>query len=222
MNYNVYPNDTRLNYDDCSYDEKLKRSIGPGLYTINVPSNDCKDCAQDIPADPALRYQSYGSSLCDMGNAVDDNSELKGLNYKNSKCNTDSYLPNKYKKSSSCNVKGTTNPRECFAPQESTRLSNPSNTLRGTGINRWQWLHNDPQEFSIEKYNRVPVNYRMVSKDNHVPLIEKPLDQESILPDSKNLLIDPSDNINKWAKGTASHRYAPGNPDGIINYNCKI
>ena len=48
MNYNVYPNDTRLNYDDCSYDEKLKRSIGPGLYTINVPSNDCKDCAQDI------------------------------------------------------------------------------------------------------------------------------------------------------------------------------
>ena len=160
-------------------------------------------------------------SILDWG-LTDDSSELFGLNYKNSKCNTDGYLPNKYKKTSGCYI-NSKEPRACFAPQESTRLSNPSNTLRGTGINRWQWLHNDPQEFAIEKFNRIPTNYRMVAKDNHVPLIEIPLSDDNIKPDNNNLNIDPSNNINNWAKGLATHRYAPGNPDGVINYNyaCK-
>lgn len=217
-----YPNDTRLNYDECSYEEKLKRSITPGLYNINVPDNDCQDCGQQLPIDPSVRFQSYGPNVCTMGSAVDDSSELLGLNYKNTKCSTDGYLPNTYKKSSNCNINSSSNPRDCFTPQESTRLSNPSNTLRGTGINRWQWLHNNPQDFAIETFNRIPTNYRMVAKDNHIPLIEIPL-SDQVNPDQNNLSINPSDNIDNWARGLATHRYAPGNPDGVINYNyaCK-
>jgi len=218
----TYPNDTRLNYDECSYEEKLKRSIGPGLYNLNVPDNDCTDCAQDVNADPALRYQKYGPNTCTIGTAIDDSSELKGLNYKNTKCNTKTYLPNKYQKKA-CTINNNQNARNCFAPQESTRLSNPSNTLRGTGINRFEWLFNDPQEFALEKFNRIPTNYRMVAKDNHVPLIDIPTDDNVFKPDPNNIDINPSDNINTWAKGLATHRYAPGNPDGIMNYNfaCK-
>ncbi len=223
MSTTTHPNDTRLNYDECSYEEKLKRSIGPGLYNLNVPDNDCTDCAQDVNADPALRYQKYGPNTCTMSTAIDDSSELRGLNYKNTKCNTKTYLPNKYIKKA-CNINNQENSRDCFAPQESTRLSNPSNTLRGTGVNRFQWLHNNPQEFALEKFNRIPTNYRMVAKDNHVPLFETPLDDSDVKPDPKNIEeFDPVENLNTWAKGLATHRYAPGNPDGVMNYNfaCK-
>jgi len=220
-----YPNDTRLNYDDCSYEEKLKRSIGPGLYNLNVPDNDCDDCSKNINDDPSIRYQKYGPNTCSFNDAIDDSSELKGLNYKNTKCNTKSYLPNKYQKKSNCNINSGGNIRDCFNPQESTRLSNPINTLKGTGINRFHWLYNDPQEFAIEKFDRIPTNYRMVAKDNHVPLIEKPnnIDDSHIKPNEKNLDINPSNTIEMWSKGLATHRYAPGNPDGIMNYNfaCK-
>tara|TARA_B100001540_G_scaffold62706_1_gene56433 strand:+ start:12507 stop:13178 length:672 start_codon:yes stop_codon:yes gene_type:complete len=212
------PNDTRLIYDQCSYEEKLKRSIGPGLYTLNVPNNDCTDCGKDIPPDPALRYQQYNKNLCNITDSVDDSNELKGLNYKNSKCNEDSYIPNTYEKKSKCSLPGNTNPRDCFTPQESTRLSNPSNTLRCTGINRWQWLHCNPQDYALETFDRIPVNYRMLAKDNHVPLIEKPL-ENTVEPDSKNLDIDPSSTIDNWAKGNATHSFAPGNPAGVVNYN---
>lgn len=218
MNNN--PNDTRLNYDECSYEEKLKRSIGPGLYNINVPSNDCTDCGLSVPNDPSLRYQKYGLNTCSISDTIDDSNELKGLNYKNSKCNDDNYLPDKYNQKFKCNVKFDEDPRKCFTPQESTRLSNPSNTLRCTGINRWQWLYEDPQQFALENFNRVPTNYRMVAKDNHIPLFENPdASDDKVKPDSQNLEVNPSDSIDSWGKGLSTHPYAPGNPNGVINYN---
>ena len=36
---------------------------------------------------------------------------------------------------------------ECGIPAEDTRLSNPPCNLRGTGINRWEYLDRNPQEF---------------------------------------------------------------------------
>jgi hypothetical protein len=96
--------DTRLNYDSCSYKEKLRRTVGPGLYQLDSPSNDCKDCHRDIPADPSLRYQNYGHNTCSMKNAIDDSNELLRLNYKNTKCNDEEYMPGKYNKSG-CEIK---------------------------------------------------------------------------------------------------------------------
>jgi hypothetical protein len=40
--------DTRLNYDSCSYKEKLRRTVGPGLYQLDSPSNDCIECYRDV------------------------------------------------------------------------------------------------------------------------------------------------------------------------------
>jgi hypothetical protein len=84
-------NDTRMKYDTGSYQEQLQRSLYPGSYRINTPYNDCTECNQYIPNDPTLRYQKYGPNACTMKKAVDDSSELYGLNYKNSKCNQDAY-----------------------------------------------------------------------------------------------------------------------------------
>ena len=212
-----HPNDTRLNYDSCSYTEKLKRTIGPGLYALNTPNNDCTECGPMLPDDPSLRYQSYGPSTCTMQTTVDDSSELLGLNYKKSKCNANEYLPGKYTPSGNCAIGN--GGRSCYTPREDTRLSNPVCTLRGTGINRFEWMCHDPQEQAIEAFDRIPVNYRMVAKDNHVPILDTPQDQSVFFPSNTSQPFD----VNAWPMGTAQDHYAPGFPQGTINYNltCK-
>ena len=211
--------DTRLNYDSCSYKEKLRRTVGPGLYQLDVPSNDCKDCHRDIPADPSLRYQNYGHNTCSMKNAIDDSNELLRLNYKNTKCNDEEYMPGKYNKTG-CDIKGEVEARQCMIPREDTRLSNPPCTLKETGINRWEWICYDPQERALEEFDRIPVNYRMVAKDNHIPCIEKPQDQSIFFPNSK---IN-NNNLETWKKCNNNNKlYSPGYPEGSIypGVSCK-
>lgn len=208
--------DTRLNYDSCSYKEQLKRAVGPGLYQLDTPYNDCLDCSRDIPADPSMRFQSYGHNTCSMKKAVDDSSELLGLNYKLSKCNADEYLPGSYNQTG-CSIRGTTEPRMCMPPREDTRLSNPPCTLKETGINRWEWLCNDPQERAIEEFDRVPVNYRMVAKDNHVPCIEEPLDQSQFYPKNDDSL----NKLDEWVKKCNNKENSPGYPYGSLYYGVK-
>ena len=211
------PNDTRLKYDTNSYQEELKRSIFPGIYQLDIPYNDCKDCSITIPDDPFVRYQGYGQNTCTMKNAVDDLNELNGLNYKNSKCNSDAYKPNSYI-STGCKTKYNNDPRKCATPTESCRLSNPPCTLKETGINRYDYLCWDPQEKAIQPFNRIGVNYRMVAKDNHVPLIDKPQDQSLFQPGNKkekfvDSFLDKWQNVNKDTKA-----YSPGYPYGDPNY----
>lgn len=176
---------TSLATDTCTYQEKLRRSIGPGMYMLGTPGADCvQPCSKDIPADPYLRYQAWGPGTCVPGSAVNDGSELLGLNYKSSKCSADAYMPGKYNTQGTCfaGARGKEkSPRECSAPSENTRLSNPPCTLRATGWNRWEWLCWDPQERATIPFD-WNVSYRIVSKDNHVPCIETPLDQGDFMP----------------------------------------
>lgn len=189
----VENNFTRLNYDPCSYKEQLKRATAPGLYMVNTPGNDCRECSQDVPADPFLRYQKYGAAMCPPGKAVDDSSELKGLNYPNSHCMTDMYLPGKYAAKGQCEPKGNATAYACNLqrPTEQTRLSNNPCNLRGTGINRWEWLCYDPQEYAIIPFEHL-VNERLVTKDNHVPCLENPMDQSGFFPSQKNNDFNPA------------------------------
>ncbi len=208
--------ETSLRSDSCTYQEELKRSVGPGIYMLNTPAADCgKDCNRDIPADPSLRYQAWGPGSCAPGSAVDDGSELWGINYKASRCSTDAYAPGKYSAKGACSAPGKSDPRSCSAPQESCRLSNPPCTLRGTGWNRWEWLCWDPQDRALIPFEwNVP--YRIVVKDNHTPNIEQPLDESAFLPggkDSRNW------NIGDF-KGSAScgmNDCAPGNPFAVYS-----
>ena len=210
-------NDTRLKYDNDSYKEKLIRSIYPGIYQLNSPYNDCNDCGVVMPDDPFIRFQAYGQNTCTMKTAVDDSSELYGLNYKNSKCNKDAYSPNSYN-STGCKTKYDGNTRKCTIPTESCRLSNPPCTLKETGINRYDPLLWDPQNTALESFDRIGINYRMVAKDNHVPLLEVPQDQQVFFPDNKNGVVDNT-NLNKWQELNKNNiNYTPGYPYGEPNY----
>lgn len=216
------PNDTRLKYDLGSYQESLARSIYPGIYQLNSPYNDCTDCGVIVPDDPFIRYQGYGQNTCTMKKAVDDSTELLGLNYKNSKCNRNSYTPNSYT-SNGCKTKINTNTRNCAIPTESCRLSNPPCTLKETGINRYDPLFWNPQSHAIEDFDRIGINYRMVAKDNHVPLIEKPLDNNLFNPVKFDSVINERD-LNQWKDLNSKNKnYSPGYPYGEPNYilSCK-
>jgi hypothetical protein len=205
-----------LAYDSCSYEEKLRRSVGPGMYQIATPANDCDACARDVPADPYMRYQAWGPGACPVGAAVDDGSELRGLNYKNSKCSTDAYLPGKYAAKGACTPAGAAN-GGCAAPTEPTRLSNPPCTLRGTGWNRWEWLCWNPQERAIRPFEWFTAG-RMMMKDNHVPCLETPMDEGAFVPNGsagraaggavgRDMMPAAA-----WAAPNGCGAEAPGNP----------
>jgi len=213
------PNDTRMSYDKNSYQEELERSLYPGIYNLITPHNDCNDCNQYITNDPHLRFQNYGHHTCSMKTAVDDSSELYGLNYKNSKCNKDAYSPNSYI-STGCKPKTTNNIRVCSTPTESCRLSNPPCTLKETGINRFDPLCWNPQNKALETFDRIGINYRMVAKDNHTPCIEKPDSQEKFIPNSQ---MDYTNDLNKWSSiHQENTKYSPGYPytNANLNLNC--
>ena len=205
------PNDTRLKYDTSSYQEELQRSLYPGVYSIITPHNDCDDCHQFLSNDPHLRFQSYGHHSCSMAKAVDDSSELSGRNYKNSKCSKDAYSPNSYI-STGCVVKTTDEIRKCSTPTESCRLSNPPCNLKETGINRFDPLCWNPQEKAIETFDRIGVNNRTLMKDNHIPLVETPDDNNKFMP-NKELSKNNSNDLDKWATIHKDNKnYSPGYP----------
>ena len=181
-----------LRYDPCSYEERLKATTYPGVYSINTPANDCKTCAQDIPADPYVRYQTWGPSTCPPGSAIDDHSELLGLPRKASECPTKQHLPGQTPAKGKCAAPATPSPLSCRTPTEPTRLSNPPCTLRSTGINRWEWLCEDPQDRALVPFQHN-INYRIVAKDNHRPCYPVPLDQSSLLPQPNSTPIQSNE-----------------------------
>lgn len=207
---------TSLQQDPCSYQEKLKRSIGPGMYMLGTPANDCDECGKDIPNDPFLRWQSWGPGFCEFGSTVDVGSELRGLNYKATKCAQNQYLPGRYTpaKEGICNAKGQQDPRKCMAPTEATRLSNPPCTLRSTGWNRWEWLCYDPQDKAIIPFE-WNTSYRIIAKDNHTACIPKPEDQTNEVAASK---ADPLKTLSGWTPPPGCGAEAPGNANAAVSY----
>ncbi len=208
-----------LQQDGCSYKEKLHRSIGPGVYMLATPANDCNaTCAQDVPADPYMRWQNYGPGFCAPGAPVDDSSELLGLNYKASKCAANAYLPGKYNAQGICTAKGAnTNPRACAPPTEDTRLSNPPCTLRSTGWNRWEWLCWNPQDRAIIPF-QWNTSYRIVAKDNHVPVLPEVQDASNEIP--ADSAFNPSQQTHNWTPPAGCGAAAPGNPQNPTYQSC--
>ena len=168
----------RLSSDSCSYEQKLRESIGPGAYQLGTPANDCTPCARDVPTDPYIRYQSFGPGICPPGSSIDTNSDLIGITRKASKCAADQYLPSSKPVGNVCAPKGQL---DCRPGTEPTRLSNPPCTIKETGYNRWEDLCWNPQDRAIIPFE-WNTSYRMVAKDNHTPCIPNPIDQSIFFP----------------------------------------
>jgi hypothetical protein len=138
----------RLNYDTGVYTKELKQSMGPGVYRLQEPEISCKQC---YPYPPSVRLQRQGASIDTKLSLIDIDSELLGLPRKFSKDPEKKYVPlcpsNTCNSGEVCgqgvvgicgeNQKGRRHGDhtlrhldDCFIPDESTRISNPSCNLR--------------------------------------------------------------------------------------------
>lgn len=80
----------------------------------------------------------------------------------------------------------------CHIGTEYTRISNPICTSRGVGVNRFHPLCLQPQDENRWLHpSEVGINYRMVSKDNHVPCVPKLIDPTPLLPKGGALPCPP-------------------------------
>lgn len=167
----------RLPYDSCSYTHALQESMKSGEYMLNTPTIGNDQCFYD---DPYIRMDKMGASVCTNKELIDVDSELLGLNVKNTKCPSKKYKPSQ---EPFCNK---TILQSCdFLSQEDTRLSNPPCTLKETGWNRWEWLCENPQDSAIIPFD-TDTNYRLLVKDNHKPCLPELVDTSLALPDEKH------------------------------------
>jgi len=193
----------RLNYDTCEYKQTLAQSIGPGHYQMNTPPISCEPC---YPYSPSIRLQRSGNSVDLSKYMIDVDSDLMNITRKASKCPSKKYIPlcpycncsmgetcgqgvgaactsckDKLKRGQRCGDGNLHNWKDCNLPAEETRTSNPPCNLRGTGINRWEWLCLNPQD-RVETPFDAQVQTRIVVKDNHRPCIPTPIDPVHTLP----------------------------------------
>lgn len=179
----------RLEYDTCSYKQELKESISPGEYQLSTPFISCEDC---FSKDPQLILQRAGASVAKNIPMIDIDSELININRKQSNCSSNDFTPKFNDKGEIDNSIETIDFKDCKIPtRENTRLSNPSSNLRGTGWNRWEWLCNNPQKRSLIPFD-YNVSNRLLTKDNHRPIVPEPLDQSVFLPSKNNIPIKVS------------------------------
>ena len=230
---------TGLNYDKKAYDLSLKESKGVGNYLLKTPFV-LSQCLP--PAGEGGFVQNFGASIDKTQPLIDIDSELMGLNRHNTKvwdekyqpccdpnmCNDESGYPCGQGVVDSCNLPGLrpgsrpqdknlTHFPDCRPFTDYTRLTQPVCTMRGLGINRWEWLCLDPQENVLIPFDHN-INNRIIVKDNHRPIIPKPLDQNLALPQKPNQL--PCEPIHKT-------NYPPTGPPSVtwrkpMPENCKV
>lgn len=157
---------TNSSYDECQAQNALIRSVNPGEYQLQTPSTNCNPC---FTPDPHIRIQKNGVATC-TSEITDLDSQMMGLTNKSTNCQHGN--PNA--PSSQCKP---TMPEDC--PQMKTnhsRMTNPPCELRGVGVNRWEWLHCNPQDYAIRPF-RTQTNSRQVAKDNYRPCIKEPWEE---------------------------------------------
>lgn len=153
---------THLRYDACTYAHDLRQSLGVGEYVFTTPTPECVAC--------------LNATACGAGgpSRVDVQSELRGITRKASRCPADmaSSMPQ-------CQSTKVANCRPIL--DEHTRLSNPPCTLRGSGVNRFQWLCTNPQLVAERPFQADRSN-RLMVKDCYRPQVDVPLDPSDVLP----------------------------------------
>jgi hypothetical protein len=178
----------RLAYDHGAYCADLKQSTAPLLYLLDPSyANPCQPCR---PADIGYLGRQ-GVSLAKNIDLVDLESSLKLLNYRNSRDPNAKFNP-------CCEgdySQDLLHFDECMISTDYSRVTNPPCTLRGTGVNRFQPLCLNPQDPDRWEYPaQIGINYRLVVKDNFVPVVPDVTSFTKTNPDSDPIYPRPGPN----------------------------
>ena len=160
---------TRYRHDLNKMVENNEISTGPGRYTLGVP--EAYSNAVYAP-NPTVRMQKWGASHDMSSTKTDVESDLRGLGrpLTRAACGPH-YDPSRDQR------RMTAMPESEF-PQTHTRLVDPPCTLRGSGVNRFEWLCQNPQEGVMMPFEWA-VDTRHASKDIYMSNIQKPVDHNN-------------------------------------------
>ena len=112
------------------------------------------------PYDPSIKYQNSGLYKNEDPNFMDINSEILNI--------TNPLTNDVIKKWNGANkVRQTNQPEEILFSTKYTRMDEPPSELRGKTKNRWLELPIDPQENSIEPFQRNGINTYLRLIDNY-------------------------------------------------------
>ena len=159
--------ETRLQYDNDTYSDRLKESVTPLSYRINTNQMyNSGRCLSTLGPRPSM--MGYGvSTLPNLGYAeaqslADLESIMTNRNVKTSKsarAKTNPENPLSYKTNATKMCNNRLDPLY-------TKLSNPPSNYRGVELNRFYNLIHNPQEPIFYDF---AVNTRLEAKDNHYP-----------------------------------------------------
>lgn len=189
---------TRTKYDQGSF----TRDTQQATYRINymLDPNYAEQCKQCRPLD---WIGKQGVSYNNTQPMIDTESDLLNLNRILTRDPNYKYAPNctnceDCPEGYPCGAGATNSCKNCQPSlhhfpicdikHEYTRTSNPSATLKETGVNRFDPICLNPQDRSRwEHPGATGINYRLVVKDNHIPCIPHPIDQTPALPKGGDL-----------------------------------
>ena len=162
---------TNMRYDREAYNEEIARSTDPLLYRINQNyAVNCSPCF--APYGPV---ESQGDAVV-IGNKIDVDSILKGVNKVNTKIN-------RLERPMPLDVYPTFIPGDCSNAMETqyTRYTNPAYEIKGLNSRdlRLDYPLFDPQ---CQIFENFEVNTRLQAKDNHRTVWQVPFNQSDLLP----------------------------------------
>lgn len=167
---------TSIGSDKCAYVHDLSASMGPGQYMVN---GDVREQSLLFSTNPHVKTThrpafAYGQEWVDVES--DLTHRTKSLTH----CPEKKHAPNRVPEALK---RATAFQDTSVLHTEDTKLSNPPCTLKGKGINRWEWLCEDPQLSAIEPFDRLcGISNRNIAKDRHTPCIPSLTDQLQALP----------------------------------------
>lgn len=148
---------TRYRHDVGKMVENTEISTGPGRWALGVPN--AYGNAAFVP-DVTTINQKWGASHIMTSTKTDTESDLKNLGRPTVRTVCGQYQP---EQGASMAARLTVMPEASF-PQTASHLVDPPCTLRGTGINRWEYLCENPQENVMVPFEYL-VDSRHASKD---------------------------------------------------------
>lgn len=207
-----------LRNDPTAYKADINSSVGPGQYVLSPVIPHCGAC---LNVDPRVVAQRAGDSICQSQSIVDTESDLKNLSRRATRA-----PGGLYRGDGSDPIvcgKGGGGATLSFPicdgiPTVDTRLVNPPCTLRGTGINRFEWLCRDPQERALMPFDAY-IDTSIVTKDNHKPFIARPVDPTLALPPGKH--DSPSSGAPQWIPNCNNGYGGVNEPPVMLYRSCQ-
>jgi hypothetical protein len=163
---------TRYRHDVGKMVENNESSTGAGRWALGVPN--AYGNATFAP-NPTIRQQKWGAAHDMSSTKTDVESDLLNLGRPSARTQCGQFNPLTDRRT-------LTAMPEAEFPQTFARLFDPPCTLRGSGVNRWEWLCQNPQENVMMPFS-WNTDTRHAAKDRYRPDIALPLERSKAARD---------------------------------------